>query len=456
MRVNKRMNHNQRIEIIRKVLESLNQAEIGYCVLRNYDFLISEEKKVLAKSEKSIDMTVAKKDYDRFKEVMQSIGFRRRGKLSFSHAHKPFFTIVNGEIISFDVQVGGVYWNDIRYIEDRKMIESREKKVFFYVPSKEDSFVMLLTHSIVGKRYFKPEYRERLDSLVGVVNVEEVIRDLSSIFSKRKAMQLFSLVKKRKYDQIIAQRFNLIALFVTKKKNNLITLAKVFLRWVAWKKIGASYPLISIIGPDGAGKSTAAKNIVMSVKDSGRKALAIYTGRGKNQILPIARIGKMYKRREKTQQEKANHSVKKVSEKERNNLRLSKKILYTLGAFVFTIDLLLRYFFVILPKRKTGHVIVTDRYSSDIIVMEYVPFWIRKSLLYLFPKPTITFYLYNDVGVLKERRPEESAKGLERQMKYFERIIPYVKAIKIKSEEEKEVSNKMKKVIFSYLLDHWY
>ena len=61
----------------------------------------------------------------------------------------------------FDIQVGGIHWNDMPYLGE-EVLNNRVKKSYFYVPSDNDTFVMLLTHSILGKRYFKPKYKKIL------------------------------------------------------------------------------------------------------------------------------------------------------------------------------------------------------------------------------------------------------------------------------------------------------
>ena len=67
-------------------------------------------------------------------------------------------------------------------------------------------------------------------------------------------------------------------------------------------------------------------------------------------------------------------------------------------------------------------VVITDRYCSDILLMKNVPLGLKRSLLKLFPKPTITFYLYNSPRILHQRRPQESVEELSRQLKLFEEL----------------------------------
>jgi len=189
----------------------------------------------------------------------------------------------------------------------------------------------LLVHSILGKRMFKPEYKKILSDIK--VDKDYVIQKLTKIFNKRIAGELFSLSQKKKFNTILNKKNNLIKLFIIKNNFKIIPL---FFRWLKWKKFFKPWPLISFIGPDGAGKSTTAAAVSSYLNQNGHPSEIVYTGRGRNQILPIRKIGNAYKSKERKKPKKKS---------------LVKKVIYTLWAPVFTIDLLLRYLFVIFPRR---------------------------------------------------------------------------------------------------------
>ena len=116
------------INMIKDVLEKLNTNNLSYCILRNYDFLL-ENRAPIKDSERSIDLVVAENDYLRFSKILKSFGFRKR-KQQFSLKHKAFFKInENLDVISFDVQVGGVHWNDMCYLEEKIILKNRIVKI---------------------------------------------------------------------------------------------------------------------------------------------------------------------------------------------------------------------------------------------------------------------------------------------------------------------------------------
>ncbi len=425
--------------LVKKVLSSLNKHNVGYCVLRNYGFLLRDSKKVLS-SEKSVDMAIAEKDLMKFHKVVISMGFKRR-KPSFSLKHISYFKILELEIVSFDVQVGGVHWNDICYLGEEFVIGNRIKKSFFYVPSDNDMFVMLLLHSILGKRRFKPEYRSILSKLG--IQPDYVAARIKAIFGARLAKKMVRLAGSKRFDELLRMKYYLIPYFIFRSFKNSVIFARLFLRWLRWKRFFVPYPFIAIMGPDGSGKTTAVAGLDKVVKNCDRKSIIVYSGRGKHNVLPINKLGKNYKKRE-LESEKAGAPKKS----------LKKTALYTFSSFFYALDLMLRYISV-LPKRLNGHIVISDRYCSDIFLMENVPFFVRKGLLMLFARPDLTFYLYNSVEVLHERRGHD-IENLRWQMKNFGLLRKRFDSVDIITINKKQTLEDLGNITLEWLLHNWY
>jgi len=425
----------------KQILTLLSKENIRYCVLRNFSFL-EEERNPATSVERSVDLAVHSVDYARFHQIVTQSGFLRR-KDQFSLKHKAYFKVIGKEMVSFDVQVGGVYWNDMGYLGD-DIFERRVHHTYFSVLSVEDSVVMYILHSILGKRYFKQKYREVLVSLLLQVNSEVVISQLSLVFNRSIAEWLYRKVSERKFTYILRWKYFLILRFILCSPRHVVTSFFLFGRWIRWKKCCTAYPLISVIGPDGAGKSTLIKSLEEQLKRYNRKVRVIYTGRGRSQLLPIRTIGNRYKHKEKQ------------SDKTRKDSILRKEWLYTLWAFVSTVDLLSRYFFKIMVARRRRTIVLTDRYCSDIFLMRYVPLFLKKLLLRLFPKPTLTFYLYNTVGVLHSRRLGETVEELERQMDLFRYLQQYLNAYAIQTDDLGATEQEVILKVMEFVYREWY
>lgn len=424
----------KQIRCLRNVLEEFERQNVGYCVLRNYEFLYDERFEV-----ESLDTVVALRDYHNVERILLQAGFMPR-KQQFSLKHKAFFKLLDEEMVSFDIQVGGVYWNDMLYLGE-EIVEQRVRKEFFFVPSNNHTFVMLLVHSVLGKRYFKSKYQHILASLS--YDKEYVWKKLSEVFSPTIARTLINSAVRGSLP-LVSTKY-LVLRFLFSKPKRLGIIIPLFFRWLRWKKFFKAYPLIVFIGPDGAGKSTQVQSLGQFLQKKRRRVAIVYMGRGRGQILPFGALGRAYKRAEK-KRDAARHK----------GISIKKRIVYTLSAPIFTLDLLLRYVVSIFLPRRRRTIVITDRYCSDIYLMKYVPWWFKKRLFSLFPKPTLVFYLYNESCMLHERRPEEPVEELERQMRLLGKISQTMNAIMIKTDDKEKVRKEIMQRVFEYVLKEWY
>jgi thymidylate kinase len=407
----------------KQIFKEFDRQKIRYVVLRNDECLIDE-----SLPKESIDMTIAAADMPKLDAVLKKHGFSKRTQ-QFSLKHQAYFKI-NTDIISFDIQMGGIYWNDMQYM-DESILDRRKKKAFYYVLSDDDMAVMLIAHSILGKRYFKDKYRTILSELS--YNADTVAQHLAGIFNKSVAERIMHNIKSNNFQRIPIKK--LVLQFIAKYP---LTFIKLFFRWIAWKKPLKPKPLISIVGPDGAGKSTLVQSLQHYLESNGRKVATIYTGRGRGHILPITTVGRTYK------------TLEKQSGQENTKSR-GKTILYTIVAPIFTADLWLRYMLRILPKRM-NNIVITDRYCTDIMLMKHVPFSMKKALLHLFPKPTISIYLYNTPETLHQRRPKEPIEELKRQMDIFEQ---FHYSLQLKT-TDKKTEIEANEFVMKWQLRNWY
>jgi len=185
----------EKIIIIKKILNYFENNNISYCVLRNYNFML-EERLPLTASEKSIDLFIATKDFPEADRILERYGFKKR-KPQFSLKHKSYFLIRRGDTLSFDIQVGGIFWNDLKYLDELSISKKRVKISYFYVLSDTDYVLMLLVHSILGKRHFKREYQEILSVLLASIDKGYLKSSLSEIFNPSLGKFIFEICSER-------------------------------------------------------------------------------------------------------------------------------------------------------------------------------------------------------------------------------------------------------------------
>jgi len=421
----------------KEVFLDFDDHRVGYCILRNFEFLYDA-----SFSWEGLDMTVRKDDFGKVHQILLRHGFIER-KQQFSRRHRAYFKIVEGVKVSFDIQVGGVYWNDMKYLGE-SIIANRMRKEFFYVPSSNDFFLMLLVHSILGKRYFKQKYQEQISLLLeqGLIDEHLIIKDLSVLFTKKMAKRVLVLVKLKQFKKVPLS--SLLFIFIFKKPKNAATLTALTIRWIRWKRPLVLYPLISIVGPDGAGKSTLVEFLHDYLRANERKPVVVYMGRGRNHLLPFMSLGKRYKRAEKKRD---------ANEFTSGTTSFTRSLLYTLSSSLFVFDLLLRYWLTVFPLRMRKRIVITDRYCTDIILMKNVSLWWKKVLYSFFPRPTVSVLLYNTPEVLHQRRPAETIQELRRQMEIFN-MLSYNLRLETKNVDEN------RKVVLDFvmtkMLVDWY
>lgn len=427
------------VEECKSVIEECKKDNIDLIILRNYEFLLDDSQ--IKSSDTGIDVAIKSRDLNKLDKLFKKLGFIKRPK-AFSYKHQGYVKYFSDfdNSLGFDVQIGGVYWNDMQYL-DEDIFKNVKKIDFFQTLNDDYTFVMLTIHSILGKRFFKPKYKKILINLIDIVDFKIVNDIILRTFGKNSAEFIVQKIKTNNIDDIGKKSIILIFKFLLRSPFRIFTLSLLTFRWIIWSNYLTASPLISVIGPDGSGKSETNKMLIESLSNNNRKVKYIYFGRGRSNILPFTKLGRIYKRAE----------LKKDSKNIKKRVTFLRKILYTLSSFMFTTDLLLRYVFRVFPKRKNRNIVMTDRYCSDILLMEHVPFFIKYIFLVLFPKPVITIYLYNDAQVLYDRRKQQSVDELNRQMNLFEFMVRQYSAFKIKTTDKKITQKNIRELVYNKL-----
>ena len=209
------------MEKMKKLLKEFEKEEIEYVVIRepinetsDWDICINEESLIMAR-------TILR--YKDFNETKQQ----------FSLKHKGFYK----DRLSIDIQVDGVYWNDMSYLCSNQVLKNRIKKDFFYTLSDEDSFIMYLCHSILGKRKFKKEYWNRLRKLSNKkLDNKYIITTLSNVWNEKIAKMLCLYVSWNRISLIEKKIPSLVFYFIIKKPKRIVTFCLLFFRWLSRRK----------------------------------------------------------------------------------------------------------------------------------------------------------------------------------------------------------------------------
>jgi len=418
--------------IIRTVLRAFKGQNIDYAIMRNYDFLLYSTKQV----GKDVDIVVKEHSEHKIHRIMKKLGFIKEPICRLSK-HTGYALLVPEEqkLLKFHFHLGGITGAFITYLKAESLLRRRKQIKDFFAISDEDQLVSLLMHA----SFDSPKYYKIIRSLIAKkLDVHYMQYALRKLLFHKTADAVLTAAMKPDFKKLAKLRNKIRYGVLFRRPWNILTFLKVrggcgIMQLP--RKIRPA-PLVSLIGMDGAGKTTATK-AMMNILDKNKiKAALVYTGRGKKNILPIQAVGRPYKQVEK-------------------KMKLPKTILqtiYTLAAPFFAADLFLRYWFSIFPKRMSKKIVITDRYATDMLVMRHVPDAVRKVLYAILPKPTTTIYLYNDPKILNKRKPQHPIEDLYRQEKLYNNLINDLCVIQIKSESREQVIADVGSVTFQQLL----
>ena len=413
-----------------EILRKFGDSKVNYVIMRNWEFLTKD-----VNLGKDIDIVIDSKSVGKVGKILAKEGFVREKISPYSH-HFGYAKYFPRELklVKFHFHVGGISGRHVTYLSAEQLLKRRKKIGKYYVVSPEDLYISLVLHSPGSKRYTKVANKlKNLDEAYLKSNFVDIFG--RSLGTKVFASEFSDLRKLKK--QIRSNVFwsdPIGALYVT----------GMSALWYIPKFIRGS-PVVSFIGMDGAGKTTATSKMIELLKEHRIKSELVYVGRGRGNILPIQFFGREYKRREKRIDSNSKRS---------KDIKFSRKVVYSLAAPVFYLDFLLRYFKVFVARR-TKKLVITDRFATDFLIMKNVPLWLRNLLYLLSPKPSAVIYLYNSPGVLYRRKPGHPAGDLERQEKLYTSVLRKVKKVhSIKSLNEKQTFQDVSEIIFDEIISN--
>lgn len=409
----------------KNILFDLNANHINYALMRNFDSILNNR----IYTEKDIDILAEAKHLAKIQKIMQNAGFKQL-LLCPATGHYGFAKYVAGHFLSFHYHINGVAGSNLPYLDTAPVLQRKQQKNQLNIVSDEDLLLVLLLHSLLDGKKIKNRYKKEINRLL-TKNLDweyiehtmalklsaAIVRKILFYLACGNYKRIESIMPKIEHDFKYGRYYNIL---------RLVKINAMKCLWSVWR-LTKNAPLVSFIGIDGAGKTTMTHMLKEKLDHSLITNWLIYTGRGRNNLLPIQFFGAKYRQLGANKGKQIQNKNKKI----KPDIRTS--IIYTFAAPVFALDLFLRYWLSIWPKRKINQIVLTDRYSSDLLLMPNVSMIFKKILYACLPRPTLTIYLYNTPELLHKRKPNHSLSDLYRQMKIFAEINKKLKPIKIKS-----------------------
>ncbi len=238
-----------------KVLQKLDQAEVPYCLLRNYQFLLGGD------IGSDIDIAIRQEDRQRTTNVLSQIGFYQPKNHS-KHKHTFFKGLVDGKIVKIDVAWGGSEYNGLPTVDIDRLLSNRRRLNGCWIPSDEDYFVQIVFHGAIKKNGYRDLYEQDIIDSRQTVNREAVREHASKLFGNL-GVKAINQALEGEHDRIPAMKWRLVAAncrqrpsavpefgYILAYENNIRNL----LDPIRKKLRPSPKPIIVVTGPDGSGK----------------------------------------------------------------------------------------------------------------------------------------------------------------------------------------------------------
>lgn len=411
---------------MRKLLEDINREKIEYCILRSWKNL---------KSNKDVDILLKKKDIKHFTEIA------RKHKWKKSSGENYTISFHKDDQPAIDIHLEGLDYNNILILNGDNILENRVKRDNIYTVSDPYHIAGLILHSIVDKGYFKDRYKREIQKnwLQNKKDVQDIIK---KEYSDATADKIVSLVDNKNYSELLDIKYSLIW-----EKSNTIEKIVLPIYWI--KHQLARFPLIgnsknntqiiSFIGVDGSGKTTAVEATQKLLQDKGysseKAELGVYHERSGFMKL----LGRV-------QRTKSNENKNK--KKTRDPLDTNYKRETPIRNILLLIDIKWR---LMKKQIKNPSYIVTDRHFSDIFIQSN-PGKITRTLVNVFNNSEYLIILYNDAEILYKRSNERTPEILEQQMKQLENNLNQanIEFTKLKTDDYEKTKKEIADIISQY------
>ena len=344
-----------------EVLQELDQAEVPYCLLRNYQFLLGGD------IGSDIDIAIRQEDRQRTREVLSQVGFYQRKNHS-KRKHSFFKGYVDGRIVKLDVAWGGSEYNGLPTVDIDRLLSDRRRLNGCWIPSEEDYFVQIVFHGAIKKNDYRDSYERDILDLRRTVDREAVREHAAELFGPL-GVKAINRALEGDHDRIPAMKWRLIAAncrqrplavpefgYILAYENNV----RNWVKPIRNKLRPSVKPMIVITGPDGAGKSTLTENVVAELEAMGYDVHLAKLGLTNDSAIIMDVAKRLYNRF-------TGYDVEKVKEIES---RGEKELGDRDGlhkAVVHYADIVLR---TVQAKRSDADVIVADRYIHDVDIYD--------------------------------------------------------------------------------------
>lgn len=411
--------------IIQKLFSKLNEININYVVLRNYETLPH-------KVENDLDILVDPREGNIFNKTSREV-FADQGYFSTMEPLKMNGMHIKGIKINPDdsktsLCIHAQYWVSCEISVVQKSVPGLSYKVFidnlqrefieqngckFYIPSSIDRFGLLLRQWIFKR---KPEYKSQIAELAAMESVQDFLSDTLPSLTNVDNLFADNVASEKTLKKFIISRWGQQK-FVKAYSRVLCTIIGIKKRRVA--------PLFYISGPDGAGKTTISKTMSHVLKELQIKHRHFYSM--KRNILRSM----IFFVRRKLHGTSDNKFTKDLSSRkfrfvmtediaDRDDGSLAWKLRKLITLMISISDIFIN-FWPVLFFRIRNNVVIIETSPYDIFIKYHMPRFhlLEKIFAPFIPSPTQGLILKADPDKIVQRKHELDVQEI---IQYYQRL----------------------------------
>jgi thymidylate kinase len=406
-------------QFVKEFFYRLNRSDVVYCILKNFEQLPGQPGR-------DVDLWIKESDFKKCRQIMfevaQELGWDLLAaslRLRFMNAGEYYFIKNDSPTLVCVLDISPFsHWKGVSYLDHRvlsKHLQTHPKGFKVAAPGLEAaSLIFRGAMEGVIKDRDKPRVAECLES-----DPQGFLDVLQEPFGPRQAETILAAARAGNWD-FLEQNMKGFQKTILQRalRRHPFFQIKQWLRYYAavWRaRLRPSHGFfITLLGPDGAGKTTIAKLLVESdaIKNIFPRQKYFYRRfevPWKNLILQIKRTG-------------VNLDAEIREDRSVVPMEPLKAVIYAtyLASEYFTGHFFLRWW-----KSNAG-LVVFDRYFYDYLVFEdftRCPWWLLFLLAKIVPRPDAMVYLQNDAATIYARKPERSIPEINRQIKICERLV---------------------------------
>lgn len=399
--------------VIQSLFELLDQEEISYAVLRNYETL---PERPLPGSD--IDILIDEKNQKAYEGILAKVMENERvfiiskkhhfNCLSyFIYQKVPFY--FSGWIDAFTkIATKSFVWADGDFLLKNRI---RNEKGFYILPPGAEASILFLKEILAGLPV-KERYRSRIQNLVRQ-DQAAFIQTLSNHFDQKVAQEMLQIAIDGKWEEVFKKRKNFWKILVLNNiRHQPIEQIFCFFRFL-WGYMKEYFRFqkglsIAFIGPDGVGKTTISQGIKKKFENFFFKKIYYY--RGRFGFFPeLSRIYNFFS-------SSSEDSLYPTEESLFNKLRALLHLLY------YGLEAFLSWPWVFWGKIR-GKIFLFDRYFYDYVatsIHRQIPLWLFFTISKFIPHPDLTFIIYARPEEIYRRKKEWPIEEIKKQLEAFQ------------------------------------